>query len=123
MAKILVVEDDFMMLRTLEHRLKSDGHEVILAKDGQQATTLLQQQGGSINMIITDLLMPFMSGLELINVIRTQLQIKIPILVLSKVGSEDTVLQAFDLGADEYLTKPFSPNELSVRVKKQLNRR
>jgi DNA-binding response OmpR family regulator len=67
--------------------------------------------------------MPYMSGLELINLIREQYQLKTPIIVLSKVGNEDTVLQAFELGADDYLTKPFSPNELSIRVKKLLARR
>lgn len=120
MAQILVVEDDFMMIKTIEHRLKNEGHQIIQAKDGQEASAIIQQQGANINLIITDLLMPFMSGLELINLVREQYQMKTPIVVLSKVGNEDTVMQAFDLGADDYLTKPFSPNELSIRVKKQL---
>jgi len=123
MATILICDDDFMMLRTIEHRLKIEGHEVLLSKDGQEASRLLQAQSGRVNLIITDLLMPFMSGLELINLIRVQYQLPIPIIVLSKVGNEDTILQAFELGADDYLTKPFSPNELSIRVKKQLIRR
>ena len=61
--------------------------------------------------------------MELINLVREQYRLETPIIVLSKVGNEDTVLQAFDLGADDYLTKPFSPNELSIRVKKTLPRR
>ena len=123
MARILVVEDDFMMLKTVEHRMKNEGHEVIQAKDGQEASKLIQQQGATIDLIIADLLMPFMSGLELINLIRVEYQMKTPIIVLSKVGNEDTVLQAFELGADDYLTKPFSPNELFIRVRKQLIKR
>ena len=123
MARVLVVEDDFMMLKTLELRLKSDGHQVFLAKDGQEASKLLSQGAGGYDMIITDMLMPYVSGLELINLVREQYGLQIPIIVLSKVGNEDTVLQAFDLGADDYLTKPFSPNELSIRVKKSLARR
>ena len=123
MARILVVEDDFMMLKTVEHRMKNEGHEVIQAKDGQEASKLIQHQGATIDLIITDLLMPFMSGLELINLMRVEYQMKTPIIVLSKVGNEDTVLQAFELGADDYLTKPFSPNELFIRVKKQLIKR
>lgn len=123
MARIMICDDDFMMLRTIEHRLKNEGHEVLLAKDGQEASRIIQQQSSTVQLIITDLLMPFMSGLELINLIRVQYQLQIPIIVLSKVGNEDTVLQAFELGADDYLTKPFSPNELSIRVKKQLIRR
>ncbi len=123
MATILICDDDLMMLRTIEHRLKNEGHEVLLSKDGQEASRILQAQSGRIQLIITDLLMPFMSGLELINLIRVQYQLTLPIIVLSKVGNEDTILQAFELGADDYLTKPFSPNELSIRVKKQLIRR
>jgi len=123
MARILVVEDDFMMLKTLEQRLKSDGHQVFLAKDGQEASQLLVQGTNSYDLVITDMLMPYVSGLELINQIRTQYDLDIPVIVLSKVGNEDTILQAFELGADDYLTKPFSPNELSMRVKKVLLRR
>lgn len=123
MAKILIVEDDFMMLKTLEHRLKGDGHQLFLAKDGQQGAQFLAQEREGIDLVITDMLMPFVSGLELINMIRGQYALSIPVLVLSKVGNEDTILQAFELGADDYLTKPFSPNELSIRVKKALLRR
>jgi len=123
MAKILIVEDDFMMLKTIEHRLKGDGHQVVLAKDGQEASKLISQDSGTFELIITDMLMPYVSGLELIGLVREQYRLETPIIVLSKVGNEDTVLQAFDLGADDYLTKPFSPNELSIRVKKTLPRK
>jgi len=123
MARILIVEDDFMMLKTIEHRLKGDGHQVFLAKDGKEGIQLFSQGSESYDLVITDMLMPFVSGLELINQIRSQFDIRIPIIVLSKVGNEDTILQAFELGADDYLTKPFSPNELSMRVKKSLLRR
>lgn len=123
MARILVCDDDFMMLKTLEHRLKGEGHEIVVAKDGKEASELISQAIDSFDVIVTDLLMPHMSGLELINLVRVQYQSSLPIVVLSRVGNEDTVLQAFELGADDYLTKPFSPNELSIRVKKVLIRR
>jgi DNA-binding response OmpR family regulator len=67
--------------------------------------------------------MPFTGGLELINMIRNELGKSTPIIVLSKVGSEETIIEAFKLGADDYLTKPFSPNELSIRVKRFLLKR
>jgi len=123
MARILVCDDDFMMLKTIEHRLKGDGHEVIMAKDGQEASQLIAKGVSGYDLIITDMLMPFLSGLELINLVRNQYQGSVPIIVLSKVGNEDTILQAFEMGADDYLTKPFSPNELGIRVRKMLIRR
>ncbi len=123
MARFLVCDDDFMMLKTLEHRLKSEGHEIVVAKDGKIASEMVSQSLDSFDLIITDLLMPYVSGLELINLVRVQYQSSLPIIVLSRVGNEDTVLQAFELGADDYITKPFSPNELSIRVKKMLLRR
>ncbi len=123
MARILVCDDDMMMLKTLEHRLKGEGYEVVAVKDGKEASDLISRALDSFDIIITDMLMPFVSGLEIINLVRVQFQSQIPLLVLSRVGNEDTVLQAFDLGADDYLTKPFSPNELSIRVKKALRRR
>lgn len=118
--KILVCEDDFMMLKTIELKLKKDGYDIIPAKDGQEAANFLKDPSMNIDMVVTDLLMPYLSGLEIINLIRNELKLSIPLIVLSKVGNEDTVLQAFELGADEYITKPFSPNELSIRVKRVL---
>jgi len=123
MAKILVCEDDFMVLKTVEHRLKLDGYTVLAVTDGSKAIEALKVPDSDIGLIITDLLMPFISGLELIHQVRVELNRETPIIVLSKLGNEDTVLEAFNLGADDYLTKPFSPNELSIRVKKLLLRR
>ena len=119
--KILICEDDIMMQKTIEHKLKKDGFEVMVAADGKIASELIKNN--DFNLIITDLLMPFISGLELIGIIREKLKKTCPLIVLSKVGLEDTVLEAFDLGADDYITKPFSPNELSVRVKRLLRKR
>ncbi len=116
--KILVCEDDFMMLKTIEHKLKSENFEVDLAKDGKVAFEKLKQS--DYDLVITDLLMPFSTGLEVINFIRKELNKNTPIIVLSKIGMEKTVLQAFDIGADEYIVKPFSPNELIIRIKKLL---
>ena len=114
--KILVCEDDYMLLKTIEYKLKRDGYEVILAPDGKVASEILGET--EVDLIITDLLMPYMSGLEVINLVRNEMKKDIPILVLSKIGLEDTVLKAFDMGADDYMVKPFSPLELGIRVKK-----
>jgi two-component system response regulator VicR len=116
--KLLVCEDDFMMLKTIEHKLKTENFEVDLAKDGKIAFEKIK--ANDYDLIITDLLMPYTTGLEIINLVRKELNKKTPIIVLSKIGMEKTVLQAFDLGADEYIVKPFSPNELIIRIKKLL---
>ncbi|MDP4285534.1 MAG: response regulator [Bacteroidota bacterium] len=113
---ILVAEDEMIMLKTIELRLKKDGHEVISCQDGREA--ILKIGEFSPDLIITDIMMPFSSGLEIIETVRKKGGKKIPIIVLSAMGQENVVLEAFQLGADDYITKPFSPNELSMRVKR-----
>jgi len=115
---ILVAEDEIIMLKTIELRLKKDGHTVVLCQDGREAVSKIEEM--SPDLIITDVMMPFLSGLEIIGTVRKRAGRKIPIIVLSAMGQENVVLEAFQLGADDYITKPFSPNELSVRVKRYL---
>ena len=115
--KILVAEDEPLMLMAIEAKLKNDGFEVIGVSDGQEALKALEID--SPDLIITDILMPYTSGLELIGIVRANRK-KIPIIVLSGLGQEDTVMEAFQLGADDFITKPFNPTELSVRVKRLL---
>jgi DNA-binding response OmpR family regulator len=64
--------------------------------------------------------MPYASGLELISIVKSDSARKVPIIVLSALGQEDTVMEAFQLGADDFITKPFNPTELTVRVKRLL---
>jgi DNA-binding response OmpR family regulator len=118
--KILVAEDEPILIRVIEMRLKRDGHEVRLAEDGQQALDCLEE--GPPDLIITDIMMPYASGLEIIAAVRARSWPKVPVIILSAMGQEDVVLEAFQLGADDYITKPFSPNELSVRVRRLLTR-
>jgi DNA-binding response OmpR family regulator len=115
--KILVAEDEPLMLMAIEAKLKNDGFEVTGVSDGQQALRAIEQS--LPDLIITDILMPYTSGLELIGIVRTN-ETKIPIIVLSSLGQEDTVMEAFQLGADDFITKPFNPTELSVRVNRLL---
>ena len=114
--KILVAEDEPIMLKTIELRLKKDGHEVIVVDNGREALQQIDAQDP--DMIITDIMMPYASGLEIIGKVKTKGHRKVPIIVLSAMGQENVVLEAFNLGADDYITKPFSPNELSMRVKR-----
>ena len=118
MKKILIAEDDEMMLKTMEFRLVKEGYHVILCPNGQVALDKIVAE--SPDLIISDIMMPFISGLDIVNIVKIELKLNIPIIILSAVGLEKTVLQAFELGADDFITKPFSPNELSVRVKRLL---
>ncbi|MDQ6901993.1 MAG: response regulator [Bacteroidota bacterium] len=115
---ILVAEDEMMMLKTIELRLKKDGHKIILCQDGREAIKKIEEL--TPDLIITDIMMPYASGLEIIGAVKAKGGKKIPIIVLSAMGQENVVLEAFQLGADDYITKPFSPNELSVRVKRYI---
>jgi DNA-binding response OmpR family regulator len=118
--KILVAEDEPLMLMAIEAKLKSDGYEVTGVADGREALKALEQS--TPDLIITDILMPYTSGLEVISIVKSGSSKKVPIIVLSGLGQEDTVMEAFQLGADDFLTKPFNPTELSVRVKRLLKK-
>jgi DNA-binding response OmpR family regulator len=114
--KILVAEDEPIMLKTIELRLKKDGYEVIAVSDGREA--LKQIRENTPDLLITDIMMPYSSGLELVGAVKQELSTPIPVIILSAMGQEDVVVKAFKLGADDFLNKPFSPNELSLRVKR-----
>jgi DNA-binding response OmpR family regulator len=116
--KILVAEDEPLMLMAIEAKLKNEGFEVIGVQDGREALKILETV--IPDLIITDILMPYTSGLELISIVKSEQNKKVPIIVLSGLGQEDTVMEAFQLGADDFITKPFNPTELSVRVKRLL---
>lgn len=114
--KILVAEDDPIMLKTIQLRLRKDGHEVICVMDGNEAMKEIEVVLPDI--IITDIMMPYSSGLEIVSFVKRNIPKKIPVIILSAMGQENVVVEAFGLGADDFVIKPFSPNELSVRVKR-----
>ncbi len=118
--KILVAEDEAVMLMAVEAILKKDGYEVVGVPNGGEALKVLEHY--KPDLIITDILMPYTSGLELISIVKSHGHKTIPIIVLSGLGQENTVMEAFQLGADDFLTKPFNPVELSMRVKRLLKK-
>lgn len=113
--KILVAEDEPILLRTIELRLKKDGHEVITSIDGREALAKIEAE--EPDLIIADIMMPFASGLEIVGAVKKK-NSQTPVIILSAMEKESVVLEAFQLGADDYITKPFSLSELSVRVKR-----
>ena len=118
MKKILVIEDEELMLKSLEFKLKKDGYDVVTAPDGRVGSNLVKEQ--DFDLIITDIMMPFVSGLEIVSLVKKELKKKVPVIILSAVGLENVVMEAFELGADDFITKPFMLGELSIRVKKLL---
>ena len=118
MKRILVAEDNRLILETVAHSLSREGYDIIKANDGKDCMDkLLCNQ---IDLIITDLYMPNLNGLEMISLLRKGMNNNIPIMVLSAAGAEENVMKAFDMGADDFMVKPFSLIELNVRVRKLL---
>lgn len=112
---ILIAEDDELILKTIEHKLLKEGHEVILTRNGKEAIDTLREK--EVDLAITDIMMPFASGIEILSSIKTMGK-QVPVIILSSMGQEDVVLNAFDLGASDFIVKPFSPNELMLRIKR-----
>ncbi|HUA15643.1 MAG TPA: response regulator transcription factor [Verrucomicrobiae bacterium] len=115
---ILVVDDEAQITRVLKTTLTARGYGIRTAGDGEQA--LLEMKTWVPDLLITDLRMPHMDGLELCRKVRAQS--RIPIIVLSVKGEEAIKVEALDAGADDYVTKPFSVNELLARVRAALRR-
>jgi len=114
--KILVVDDDDIALDMLAMLLKADGHEVEVAHDGAEALDI--QRKGSIRLVISDWVMPRMDGLELCRRIRAgSIADYTYIILLTSRGESEDIVQGLTAGADEFLTKPFNPSELRVRLK------
>jgi len=117
-GNILVVDDEPQITRVLKTTLSSRGYGVRSAMDGEEA--LHEMQSWAPDLVITDLRMPRMDGLELCRRIRKDS--RIPILVLSVKGEEAVKVEALDAGADDYILKPFSVNELLARVRAAFRR-
>jgi DNA-binding response OmpR family regulator len=116
--KVLIVEDDLLMQANIRQQLIKEDYEVATANNGTEAFNMLSTYEPDI--VITDIMMPYTSGLELIGLIRSQKKQPLPILVLSAIDEESTVLEALSMGADDFLIKPCRPADLSTRIKRLL---
>ena len=113
--KILLVEDDEVLLRIMEHRLLlTDEHQVFTALNGKTARLLAEQHRP--DLVITDMLMPLCSGGELINFIRQELKLSAYIIAMSTIGFDDFSNEALELGADQFVAKPFDLNQFVTSV-------
>ncbi|MGE5591715.1 MAG: response regulator transcription factor [Bacillota bacterium] len=116
-ARVLVVEDEARISRVLEHLLRREGYQVLPARDGEEA---LERASGDLDLVLLDLGLPKLDGFEVCRRIKAQRDL--PIIVLSARSDESDRIMGLTLGADDYVTKPFSPAELVLRVKAVLRR-
>lgn len=114
--KIVLAEDNSTLSLLLKFRLEKEGYELFMATDGKQAVDLIENEHP--DLVLSDVMMPFISGLEVISHLRNKLNLDTPIIVFSSAGQEEMVLKAFNLGANDFMGKPFSPNELVIRIKR-----
>lgn len=114
---ILIAEDDELILKTIEHKLLKEGFEVLLTRNGKDAIDLIRQK--KPDLVVTDIMMPFASGIEILSSLQN-LDTPPQVIVLSSMGQEDVILETFHLGASDFMVKPFSPNELILRIKRLL---
>ena len=119
-ARLLVVEDEPALVRGLTDTLRSRGFEVIAARDGEAG--LLAALSGPPDLIVLDVMLPRMNGYEVCREIREQ-GMDVPILMLTAKGQEEDIVLGLNLGADDYLTKPFRIGELVARIHALLRRR
>jgi two-component system, OmpR family, alkaline phosphatase synthesis response regulator PhoP len=116
--KILVVDDERNIVELLKYNLEKEGYEVLSAYDGFEAVNLAKQDRP--DLIILDIMLPGQGGLEVCRILRKET--KIPIIMATAKGEEIDKILGLELGADDYVTKPFSPRELVARVKAVLRR-
>ena len=121
MATILVVDDEEPIQELLRFNLEKEGYLVCVAKDGQEA--LKHVENDQPDLIVLDLMLPGMDGLEVCRKLRSNPKFQqIPIIMLTAKGEEIDKVLGLELGADDYMTKPFSPRELLARIKARLRR-
>ena len=116
--RILVVDDEKLLVKGIKFNLENDGYEVECAYDGEQAVEIVRQ--GKVDLVILDLMMPKMDGFEACKRIREFS--KVPIIMLTAKSEDTDKIIGFEYGADDYITKPFNVMELKVRVRAILRR-
>lgn len=115
--KILIAEDDPSISRLIAYKLEKEDYEIKVVEEGDKVLDEIKDD--VYDALILDLMLPVLDGMQVLKRIRQE-KIKLPVLVLSAKSQEEDVLQGLNAGADDYLTKPFRPDELTLRLKKIL---
>lgn len=121
MSKILLIEDEDLMRKIVERILIKEGHEVDIASNGKEACQNLTNNNFSYDLVITDIMMPYANGFEILSKIKSnKIGKNVPVIIVSSVGNEDMVMEGFKLGADDFLKKPIMAGELLIRINRLL---
>ena len=119
--KILVVEDEPNQVELIEFNLNSEGYEVVVARDGEEALNLAEEENP--DLILLDWMLPKVSGIEVCRQLRrSKMTREIPIVMLTARSEESDKIRGLDIGADDYITKPYSIKELLARVRAAMRR-
>jgi len=118
-ARILVVEDEEALVAGLEYALAREGYELLLARDGQAALELLRATAP--DLVLLDVMLPKRSGLDVLAALRREGR-SVPVILVTAKGTELDKVKGLDLGADDYVTKPFGLSELLARIRAHLRR-
>jgi two-component system, OmpR family, response regulator len=116
--KVLIVEDDANLLETIKYNLRKEGYDVAAAIDGEQALDIARMEKPAL--IILDVMLPKLNGFEVCRILRKEM--KVPIIMLTARADEMDKIAGLEIGADDYMTKPFSMRELMARVRAMLRR-
>lgn len=117
--KILACDDNHFLAKIIQMQLSKDnGGNVTVATDGKEAMRLVTDE--YFDLLVLDLYMPYHSGFELLNYVRQKLKLTTPVIILSSEGLDITVKKAFELGANDFLAKPFDPTTLLQRINQLL---
>jgi len=114
MAHILVAEDDKLIGRIIERKLLDNNYKVEIVTDGEKAMAALKEN--LFQLVISDVMMPVNSGLDVIHYIRHELGSEIPVLMVSGLSEKDNIQEALHLGANDYIAKPFALDDLIEKV-------
>lgn len=118
---VMVVEDDKLCAALLKHMLSRSGYQVMVVEDGLDAQNKINRLAQPPHLLLLDLMLPFIDGYHLLRQVRSKpAWANTPVIVLSAKTQEQDIIKAFELGASDYVTKPFQINELMARIRSQI---